>query len=258
VDRPRGEHLSNPWFTRSIIAPAGPARLPRPCPSRRADAAGHAAVRPDASYNLLSTHAGADVLRGVPGGAGGCHADPGGLRALRLSSIMAWHAWYQLNLAAGAGVPAAGAGAAVRLRRVQEGEGVGQAGGDPRRGPGASLLTDQESFVLVLIVCWPPAPWLVSPAWRQRLRRRRPLPWSSCWWPARRSRPRWRRLRAAHDPELHGGHRLRVFRHRDPPCSACLRAVHLGLTWLKRSATAGPSSMGCSPRPGAVRAGRGT
>src|SRR5262249_59629540 len=35
---------------------------------------------------------------------------------------------------------------------------------------GASLLTDQESFILVLIVALAAlVPWLVSPAWRQRL-----------------------------------------------------------------------------------------
>jgi hypothetical protein len=172
------EHLSNPWFTRSIVAPAG------------VQLGYHALMPlegvlmlpvtllfgPSASYNLLS------IL--MPGLL--CYA---GYRAARLwlptqtgavfagaffglSSIMAWHAWYQLNLAAGAVFLPLALEAAVRLRRsVGEGEGGwGKHAAILGVVVGASLLTDQESFVLVLIVVLAAlAPWLVSPAWRQRL-----------------------------------------------------------------------------------------
>ena len=166
------EHLSNPWFTRSIVAPAG------------VQLGYHALMPlegvlmlpvtllfgPSASYNLLSTlmpglmcYAAYRVARlWVPTQTGAVFAGA----FFGLSSIMAWHAWYQLNLAAGAVFLPLALEAAVRLRRR------------PGRKQavilgvvlGASLLTDQESFVLVLIVVLAAlVPWLVSPAWRQRL-----------------------------------------------------------------------------------------
>ena len=165
------EHLSNPWFTRSIVAPAG------------VQLGYHALMPlegvlmlpvtllfgPSASYNLLSIlmpglmcYAAYRVARlWVPTQTGAVFAGA----FFGLSSIMAWHAWYQLNLAAGAVFLPLALEAAVRLRRR------------PGRKQavilgvvlGASLLTDQESFVLVLIVVLAAlVPWLVSPAWRQR------------------------------------------------------------------------------------------
>jgi hypothetical protein len=166
------EHLSNPWFTRSIVAPAG------------VQLGYHALMPlegvlmlpvtllfgPSASYNLLSIlmpglmcYAAYRVARlWVPTQTGAVFAGA----FFGLSSIMAWHAWYQLNLAAGAVFLPLALEAAVRLRRR------------PGRKQavilgvvlGASLLTDQESFVLVLIVVLAVlVPWLVGPAWRQRL-----------------------------------------------------------------------------------------
>jgi hypothetical protein len=166
------EHLSNPWFTRSIVAPFG------------VQLGYHALMPlegvlmmpvtvlfgPSASYNLLSI-----LMPGLT-----CYAmyrlarlwlptQTGAVFAgafFGLSSVMAWHAWYQLNLAAGAVFLPLALEAAVRLRRR------------PGRKQavilgvvlGASLLTDQESFVLVLIVVvLALVPWLVSSAWRQRL-----------------------------------------------------------------------------------------
>jgi hypothetical protein len=172
------EHLSNPWFTRSIVAPAG------------VQLGYHALMPlegvlmmpvtvlfgPSASYNLLS------IL--IPGLM--CYAMyrlarlwlPTQIGAVfagaffGLSSVMAWHAWYQLNLAAGAVFLPLALEAAVRLRRSEGGRGGGWGKQAVILGVvlGASLLTDQESFVLVLIVVLAAlVPWLVSSAWRQRL-----------------------------------------------------------------------------------------
>jgi hypothetical protein len=172
------EHLSNPWFTRSIVAPGG------------VQLGFHALMPlegvlmlpvtllfgPSASYNLLS------IL--MPGLA--CYAayrvarlwvrtQTGAVFAgafFGLSSIMAWHAWYQLNLAAGAVFLPLALEAAVRLRRSAGGKGGRWGRQAVILGVvlGASLLTDQESFVLVLIVVLAAlVPWLISPAWRQRL-----------------------------------------------------------------------------------------
>jgi hypothetical protein len=173
------EHLSNPWFTRSIVAPAG------------VQLGYHALMPlegvlmlpvtllsgPSASYNLLSIlmpglmcYAAYRVARlWLPTGAGAVFAGA----FFGLSSIMAWHAWYQLNLAAGAVFLPLALEAAVRLRRSEGGRGGGRGKQAAVLGVvvGASLLTDQESFVLVLIVVLAAlVPWLVSPAWPQRLR----------------------------------------------------------------------------------------
>ena len=117
------EHLGNPWFTRFIAAPVGgqlgyhalmplegvvmlPVTL---------------AFGPSASYNLLSI-----LLPGLM-----CYAMyraarlwlPSQIGAIAagaffgLSSELAWHAWYQLNLAAGALFLPLALEASVRLRR---------------------------------------------------------------------------------------------------------------------------------------------
>jgi hypothetical protein len=148
------EHLGDPWFTRSIAAPAG------------TELGYHAlmpleglvmmpvtlAFGPSASYNVLSI-----ILPGLC-----CYAmyrvarlwlrtQAGAIAAgafFGLSSMLTWLAWYQLNLAAGALFLPLALEAAVRLRR--------------RPGPrqavilglvlGASLLTDQETAVLAWIL----------------------------------------------------------------------------------------------------------
>ena len=162
--------LSNPWFTRSITAPVG------------VQLGYHALMPlegvvmlpvtllfgPSASYNLLSI-----LMPGLlcyamyraarlwlPSQTGAIAA--GGF--FGLSSIMAWHAWYQLNLAAGALFMPLALEAAVRLRR------------NPGRRQavilgviaGGSLLTDQESFVFVLIlIAGVLVPWLAGPLLRR-------------------------------------------------------------------------------------------
>jgi hypothetical protein len=180
------EHLSNPWFTRAITAPVG------------VQLGYHALMPlegvvmlpvtvvfgPSASYNLLSI-----LMPGLlcyamyraarlwlPSQTGAIAA--GGF--FGLSSIMAWHAWYQLNLAAGVLFLPLALEAAVRLRR------------DPSRKravilgvvAGASLLTDQESAVLVaILVLLTLLPWLASPllrlarSWLSRSWLARLAPW---------------------------------------------------------------------------------
>lgn len=164
-------HLGNPWFTRAIAAPVG------------AQLGYHALMPlegvvmlpvtvifgPSASYNLLSI-----LLPGLM-----CYAMyraarlwlPSQIGAIAagaffgLSSDLTWHAWYQLNLAAGALFLPLVLEASVRLRR------------DPRPRQavilgvvlGGSLLTDQQSAVLVAILAAVVLlPWLVwtrAPAW---------------------------------------------------------------------------------------------
>ncbi|MBO0817266.1 MAG: hypothetical protein J2P30_19235, partial [Actinobacteria bacterium] len=172
------EHLSNPWFTRSIVAPAGVqlgyhALMPL-------EGAAMVPVTllygPSASYNLLSIlmpglmcYAAYRVARlWLPTQTGAVFAGA----FFGLSSIMAWHAWYQLNLAAGAVFLPLALEAAVRLRRSEGGRGSGRGKQAVILGViiGASLLTDQESFVLVLIVVLAAlVPWLAGPAWQRRL-----------------------------------------------------------------------------------------
>src|SRR5690348_16355487 len=172
------EHLSNPWFTRSIVAPTG------------VQLGYHALMPlegvlmmpvtvlfgPSASYNLLSIlmpglmcYAAYRVARlWLPTQTGAVFAGA----FFGLSSVMAWHAWYQLNLAAGAVFLALALEAAVRLRRSEGGRGGGWGKQAVILGLvlGASLLTDQESFVLVLIVVLAAVvPWPVSHAWRARI-----------------------------------------------------------------------------------------
>lgn len=148
------EHLGNPWFTRAIAAPVG------------AQLGYHALMPlegvlmipvtvvfgPSASYNLLSAL--------IPGLL--CYAmyrvarlwlrsQVGAIAAgafFGLSSMLAWHAWYQLNLAVGVLFLPLALEAAVRLRRRP---------GWPQAVIlgvilGASLLTDQESAIMVAIL----------------------------------------------------------------------------------------------------------
>ncbi len=159
------QHLGNPWFTSFIAAPAG------------AQLGYHAlmplegfvmvpvtlAFGPSVSYNLLSV-----LMPGLlcyamyraarlwlPSQAGAIAAGA----FFGLSSDLAWHSWYQLNLAAGALFLPLALEAAVRLRRSP---GMRQA---VILGVvlGASLLTDQESAVLVVILAaLVLLPWLLK------------------------------------------------------------------------------------------------
>jgi len=172
------EHLSNPWFTRSIVAPAGVQLGYHALMPLEGVAMMPVTVLfgPSASYNLLSIltpglmcYAMYRLARlWLPTQTGAVFAGA----FFGLSSVMAWHAWYQLNLAAGAVFLPLALEAAVRLRRSEGGRGGGWGKQAVILGVvlGASLLTDQESFVLVLIVVLAAlVPWLVGPAWRARL-----------------------------------------------------------------------------------------
>jgi len=165
----QAEHLSNPWFTRSIAAPVGAqlgfhALMPLPglllAPVTLVFGAA-------ASYNLLSA-----IMPGLL-----CYAmyrcarlwvrsQTGAIAAgafFGLSSLLVYQSWYLLNLAAGPLFIPLGLEAAVRLRRRPGWRqavvlGVVIA---------AALLTDQESAVLVIItVALALLPWLAArPAW---------------------------------------------------------------------------------------------
>jgi hypothetical protein len=166
-------HLSNPWFTRAITAPVGVwlgyhALMPLEGVVMMPITL---LFGPSASYNLLSAL--------IPGLL--CYAmyraarlwlrsQTGAIAAgafFGLSSIMAWHAWYQLNLAAGALFLPLALEVAVRLRRNPSRKqavivGLVAAG---------SLLTDQESFVLVAILILATLlPWLAAPLLRREAR----------------------------------------------------------------------------------------
>jgi hypothetical protein len=163
------EHFGNPWFTRAIAAPAG------------AQLGYHALMPlegvlmlpvtalfgPSASYNLLSV-----LMPGLLAYALyrvarlWLRSQLGAITAgalFGLSSMFAWHAWYQLNLAAGMLFIPLALEAAVRLRRR------------PGRRQAvvlglviaAGMLTDQESVVLVIvIVALALIPWLAEQPWR--------------------------------------------------------------------------------------------
>jgi hypothetical protein len=164
------EHLNNPWFTRAIVAPVG------------VQLGYHALMPlegvvmmpvtvlfgPSASYNLLSV-----AMPGLLSYAMyrvarlWLRSETGAIAAgafFGLSSNLAWHAWYQLNLAAGVLFLPLALEAAVRLRR------------NPSRRQaiilgvivGCGLLTDQQSAALMLmLVLAALLPWLArrpSPA----------------------------------------------------------------------------------------------
>jgi hypothetical protein len=158
-------HLGNPWFTRDIAAPVG------------AQLGYHAllplegvlmtpvtlAFGPSASYNLLSILAPGLLCYAMYRAARlwvrsqTAAVAAGGLYGL--SSDLAWHAWYQINLAAGMVFLPLALEAAVRLRRRPGWRqavvlGVVVA---------ASLLTDQESAVMVMmLVAGALLPWLAG------------------------------------------------------------------------------------------------
>lgn len=164
------EHLGNPWFTRSIAAPVGGqlgyhALMPL---------AGLVMMPvtvtfgPSASYNVLSL--------AMPGLL--CYAMyraarlwlPSQIGAIAaggffgLSSELAWHAWYQLNLAVGVLFLPLTLEAAVRLRRRPGWPQAVWLGAVA----GASFLVDQESAVLVVILALAALlPWLALPRLRQ-------------------------------------------------------------------------------------------
>ncbi len=158
-------HLSNPWYTRAIAAPVG------------AQLGYHALMPldgvvmlpvtllfgPSASYNLLSI-----LMPGLMGYAMYRAARlwlPGQLAPLAagafygLSAEMAWHAWYQLNLAAGVLFLPVALEAAIRLRRSPRWPQALFLGA----AIGCSLLSDQESAVLVVILAAVVLlPWLLG------------------------------------------------------------------------------------------------
>ena len=147
-------HLSNPWYTRAIAAPVGGqlgyhALMPL-------DGVVMLPVTllfgPSASYNLLSI-----LMPGLMGYAMYRAARlwlPGQLAPLAagafygLSAEMAWHAWYQLNLSAGVLFLPVALEAAIRLRRTPRWPQALFLGA----AIGCSLLSDQESAVLVAIL----------------------------------------------------------------------------------------------------------
>jgi len=164
------EHLGNPWFTRSIAAPIGThlgyhALMPL---EGLVMTPITAAFGPSASYNLLSilspglmSYTAYRAARlWVPSRTGAIAAGA----FYGLSADLAWHAWYQVNLAAGAVFLPLALEAAVRLRRRA---------GAPQSAVlgavlGASLLTDQESAVLAIIVAVAALlPWLLRHDSRQ-------------------------------------------------------------------------------------------
>jgi hypothetical protein len=159
------EHLGNPWYTRFIAAPVG------------AQLGYHALMPlegvvmfpvtvlfgPSASYNLLTV-----LMPGLTGYAMYRAARlwlPGQLGPiaagafLGLSSEIAWHAWFQLNISAGVLFLPIALEAAIRLRRRPRWPqalfvGLAVAG---------SLLSDQQSAVLVIIlVAVILLPWLLG------------------------------------------------------------------------------------------------
>ena len=159
------EHLGNPWYTRYIAAPVGAqlgyhALMPLEGVVMFPVTA---AFGPSASYNLLTV-----LMPGLTGYAMYRAARlwlPGQLGPiaagafLGLSSEIAWHAWFQLNISAGVLFLPIALEAAIRLRRSPRWPqalflGLAVAG---------SLLSDQQSAVLVIIlVAVVLLPWLLG------------------------------------------------------------------------------------------------
>jgi hypothetical protein len=148
------EHLGNPWFTRSIAAPAGAqlglhALMPLPGLLMMPVTI---AFGPSASYNLLSVlmpglmcYAMYRVGRlWLPSQAGAIAAGA----FFGLSSMLAWRSWYHLNLAAGALFLPLALEAAVRLTRRPGWRRAVLVG----LVVAAALLTDQEMAVLVVML----------------------------------------------------------------------------------------------------------
>jgi len=159
------EHLGNPWYTRYIAAPVGAqlgyhALMPL---EGLVMFPVTAAFGPSASYNLLTV-----LMPGLTGYAMYRAARlwlPGQLGPiaagafLGLSSEIAWHAWFQLNISAGVLFLPIALEAAIWLRRSPRWPqalflGLAVAG---------SLLSDQQSAVLVIIlVAVVLLPWLLG------------------------------------------------------------------------------------------------
>jgi hypothetical protein len=156
-------HLSNPWFTRYLAAPAGSqlgfhTLMPLPGVLMTPVTLGYG---PSFSYNLLSVAAPALMCYAMyrvarlwlPSQTGAIAAGA----FFGLSTMMTWNAWWELNLALGAVFLPAALEAAVRLRRRpgwRQGAILGVV-------LGVSLLTDQESTILaVLLTAAALLPWL--------------------------------------------------------------------------------------------------
>lgn len=157
-------HVSNPWFTSYLVAPAGTqlafhTLMPLPGVLMTPVTLGFG---PSFSYNLLSAAApglmGYAMYRAarlwLPGPAGPVAAGA----FFGLSTMMTWNAWWELNLALGAIFLPMALEAAIRLRRRPA----------PRQAVilgvvlGASLLTDQESTILAgLLTLAVLLPWLL-------------------------------------------------------------------------------------------------
>ena len=165
----QAEHLSNPWFTRSLAAPVGAqlgfhSLMPLPGLIMTPITVSFGAA---VSYNLLSIitpgllcYAMYRLARlWVPSQVGAIAAGA----FFGLSSLLVYQSWYLLNLAIGPLFIPLALEAAVRLRR-KPGWGQGAILGVII---GASLLTDQESTILVVIAtALALLPWLaVRPAW---------------------------------------------------------------------------------------------
>ncbi len=148
------EHLSNPWFSRSIAAPVGAplglhALMPLPdvlmMPAT-------VVFGPGVSYNLLSvavpglsSYAAYRVARlWLPSQSGAIAAGA----FFGLSSMLTWRAWYHLNLAVGAVFFPLALEAAVRLVRRPSRQQAAVLG----LVLGGALLTDLEMAVLVVVV----------------------------------------------------------------------------------------------------------
>ena len=157
-------HLSDPWFTRSLVAPGGvPLGFHALLPLEGVLMMPVTLVfGPSASYNVLSA-----VMPGLLSYAMYRAARlwlPAQLGAIAagaffgLSSMLVWRSWYHLNLAAGVLFIPLALEAAVRLRRRPGWRqavilGVVMAG---------ALLTDQEMDILVItVVVAVLLPWLL-------------------------------------------------------------------------------------------------
>jgi hypothetical protein len=147
-------HLSSPWSTRYLAAPVGASlgyHTLMPLPGALLTPV-TLAFGPSASYNVLSVlcpgllcylmYRAARLWLRTQFGAIAAGAFFG------ISPVLAWRSWYELNLALGALFLPLALEAAVRLRRG------GQARAAVALGAvlGASLLTDQESAVLAVMV----------------------------------------------------------------------------------------------------------
>ena len=161
-------HLASPWHTGYMAAPVGVplgfhALMPLPGALMTPVTL---AFGPAFSYNLLSVAMPGLLCYAMYRAARLWLPATGAIAAgafFGLSSMMVYQSWYHLNLAAGALAIPVALEAAVRLRRRPR----------PRQAVilglvvGASLLTDQESTILVaILLALALVPWLVGrPEW---------------------------------------------------------------------------------------------